>query len=62
MQFKISSRRKNRKRSESSILEFLKRFLANNFALSNAEGNTSGLLNRGGIADSPLLGTMLAIR
>ena len=36
---------------ESSSLEFFKRFLANNFALSETEGNTSGPLNRGGIAD-----------
>ena len=38
---------------ESSRLEFLEKFLANNFALSNAEGNTSGPLNSGGIADLP---------
>ena len=36
---------------ESSRLEFLEEFSANNFALSNAEGNTSVSLNRGGIAD-----------
>ena len=29
----------------------LEKFLANNFALSDAEDNTSGSLNRGGIAD-----------
>ena len=34
---------------ESSGLESLQNFLANNFALSNAEDNTSGPLNRGGI-------------
>ena len=45
----------------SSRLEFLEKFLANNFALSNAEDNTSGPLNRGGIADLPLLKTLLAI-
>ena len=55
MQFQISSRR------ESSRLEFLEKFLANNIALSDAEDNTSGLLNRGGIADLPLLRTLLAI-
>ena len=38
---------------ESSRFEFLEKFLANNFALS-AEDNTSGPLNRGGIADLPL--------
>ena len=46
---------------ESSRLEFLEKFLANNFALSDAEDNTSGSLNRGGIADLPLLRTLLAI-
>ena len=30
---------------ESSRLEFLEKFLANNFALSDAENNTSGPLN-----------------
>ena len=38
---------------ESSRLEFLEKFLANNFALSDAEDNTSRPLNRGGIADLP---------
>ena len=46
---------------ESSRLEFLEEFSANNFALSNAEDNTSGSLNRGGIGDLPLLRTLLAI-
>ena len=43
---------------ESSRFEFLEKFLANNFALSDAENNTSGPLNRGGIADLPLLQTL----
>ena len=47
---------------ESSRFEFLEKFLANHFALSDAEDNTSGLLNRGGIVDLPLLRTLLAIR
>ena len=47
---------------ESSRFEFLEKFLANNFALSDAEDNTSGPLNREGIADLPLLQTLLAIR
>ena len=34
---------------ESSRLEFLEKFLANNFAMSEAEDNISGLLNRRGI-------------
>ena len=48
--------------SESSRFEFLEKFLANSLALSDAEDNTSGRLNRGGIADLPLLRTLLAIR
>ena len=46
---------------ESSRFEFLEKFLANNFVLSDAEDNTSGPLNRGGIADLPFLRTLLAI-
>ena len=49
---------------ESSRLEFLEKFSAkfsvNNFALSDAEDSTSGPQNRGGIADLPLLRTLLA--
>ena len=45
---------------ESSRLEFLEIFSLNNFALSEAEDNTSGSLNRGGIADIPLLRTLFA--
>ena len=47
---------------ESSRLEFREKFSANNFALSDAEDNTSGTWNRRGIADLPLLRTLLAIR
>ena len=47
---------------ESSRLEVIEKFSANNFALLVAEGNTSRPLNRGGIADLPLLRTLLAIR
>ena len=47
--------------TESSRLEFLEKFWANDFALSDAEDNTSGLLNRAGITDLPLLITLLAI-
>ena len=46
---------------ESSRLEFLEKFSGNNFALSDAEDNTSGPLNGGGIADLPLFRTTLAI-
>ena len=62
MQFQISCRRKAGKEiPKSSRLGFLEKFLANNFALSEAEGNTFGPFNRGGIADLPLLRTLLAI-
>ena len=46
---------------ESSGLEFLEKFSGNNFALSDAEDKTSGLLNRGGIGNLRLLRTLLAI-
>ena len=46
---------------ESSRLEFLEKFLANNFVSPDAEDNTSGPLNRGGITDLPLLRTLLAV-
>ena len=46
---------------ESSRLEFLEKFLGNNFALSDAEDNTPGPLNKVGTADLPLLRTLLAI-
>ena len=45
---------------ESSRLEFLEKFLANSFALSDAEDNTLGPLNSRGIADLPLLRTLVA--
>ena len=62
MQFLSSSRRKTSKAiPESSRLEFLEKFSTNNFALSNAEGNTSEPLNRGCIADLPLMRTLLTI-
>ena len=47
---------------ESSRLEFLEKFLTSNFALSDAEDNTSGSLNKGVITDLPLLRTLLTIR
>ena len=60
--FKLVLERKTGKEiPESSRLEFLEKFSANNFALSDAEDNTSEPLNRGGIADLPLLRTLLAI-
>ena len=61
--FKLVLERKTGKETlESSRLEFKEKFSANNFALSDAEDNTSSLLNRGGIVDLPLLRTLLAIR
>ena len=47
---------------QSSRLEFLEKFLGKNFVLSEAEDNTCGPFNRGGIADLPLLRTLLATR
>ena len=44
---------------ESSRLEFLKKHLAKNFALSDAEDHTSGSLNSEVIADLPLLRTLI---
>ena len=46
---------------ESSRYEFLEKFSANYFALSDAEDITSGPLNTGGLAYLPLLRTLLAI-
>ena len=46
---------------ESSRLEFVEKFLGNNFVLSDADGNTSQPLNRGVIEDLPLLRTLLGI-
>ena len=43
---------------ESPRLEFLEKFSANNFALSDAEDKTSGPLNREAIADLLLLRTL----
>ena len=43
------------------FLELLEKFLANNFALSDAEDKIFGPLNRRGITDLPLLRTLLAI-
>ena len=44
-----------------SRFEFLEKVSGNNFALSDVEENISILLNRRGIADLPLLRTLLAI-
>ena len=58
MQFQISSRRETRQRDTWVIkIRVLKKVLSN-VALSDAEDNTSRLLNRGDIADLPLLRTL----
>ena len=44
----VIERKTGKKIPESSRLEFLQKFSANNFALSDAEDNTSGSLNRRG--------------
>ena len=67
MQFQICFRRvkTGEEIPESSRLEFLGKFLASNFALSDAEDSTARLLNRDlllSIADLLLLRTLLPIR
>ena len=60
--FRLALERKTGKEiPDSSRLEFIERFSANNFTLSDAEDSTSGLLNRGGITSLSLLRTLLAI-
>ena len=51
-----------KKITESARLGFLEKISAKNFALPDAEDCTSRLLNRGSIADLPLLRILLAIR
>ena len=46
---------------KASRLEFLEKFSANSSTLSATENNTTGPLNRGIIADLPLLRTISAI-
>ena len=48
--------------SQSSTLKLLETFSVDNAALSNAEDNTSMLLNRGGIADLHILRILLTNR
>ena len=47
--------------TKSSRLEFLEKFLANNFAFSDAKDIIYGPLNRGSTADLPLVRTLLVI-
>ena len=55
MQFQVSSESEltGKEIPELSRVEFLEKFLTNHFPLSDAEDNTFGLLNRGGIVDLP---------
>ena len=57
----VLERKTGKEIPESSSLEFLEKFSVNNFALSDAEDNTSRSLNRGGIANLPSLRTLLTI-
>ena len=57
----VLERKTGKEIPNSSRLEFLEKFLANNFAISDAEDNTFGPLNRGDIADLPLLETLSTI-
>ena len=50
----VLERKAGKEIPKSSRLAFLEKFLANNFVLSDAEGNTTGPLNRGGITILPL--------
>ena len=52
MEFQLSFKIKAGKdKPKSSGSDFVERFLVNNCALSDAEENFSGLLNRGDISD-----------
>ena len=43
------------------MIRVLRKVFSKRFFLSDAEDNTSGLLDRGGIEDLPLLRTVLAL-
>ena len=61
--FRLVLEGKTRTRIPQALrLGFLEKFLANNFALTAAENNTSRQLNWGSIAYLPLLRTLSAIR
>ena len=62
MQFQIALEGNSGKEIlKASRLEFLEKFSANSSTLSATENNTTGPLNRGIIADLPLLRTISAI-
>ena len=50
----VLEEKRGREIPESSRLEFLEKFSANNFPVSDAEDNISGLLNSEDMADLPL--------
>ena len=56
----VPERKTDKETPECSRLEFLEMFRSNNFASSDAEDNSSWLLNRGGVTDFPLLRSLLA--
>ena len=58
----VLDRKTGKEIPESSRLDFLEKLLGNNFALSEAEDNTSRSLNRRDIADLFLSRTLIAIR
>ena len=58
MQFQSSSRR--HRDTQVIKIRVLRKVFSKNFALSDTEDKTSKPLNRGGIADLPLLRTLLA--
>ena len=64
MQLQISSEegKTGKEIHGSSRIQFLEMFSANNLALSDAENNSSGPLNGGGVAGLSLLRTLLATR
>ena len=57
----VLERKAGKEIPESSRFEFLENFLANNFALPEAQDNTLGPLNEGGVVGSLLSRTLLAI-
>ena len=54
----VNYRKTGKEIPKSSKLDFFEKFLVNNFALSDVEDKTSGVLNWGGIVDLPLLRTL----
>ena len=58
VKFQINYRKTGKEIPKSSKLVFFENVLVNNFAVSDAEDKTSGLLNWGGIVDLPLLRTL----